>query len=162
MSKKKPTEDLLHALWGGDAQAIEKVFKSGVDLNVRDHQGRTLLMEATLEKRADLVKQLLVHGADATLADHEGTTALHLAAHSHQPEIAQLLVDAHAVVDARDHLGHTPLFEALSTYKGDRDGDAIYVLLLAGADKRIKDLHGVSPEDLSNEPSNYDLGQFFR
>ncbi|MGQ0505409.1 MAG: ankyrin repeat domain-containing protein [Myxococcaceae bacterium] len=160
--KKKPTEDLMHALWGGDAHAIEKVFKSGVDLTARDREGRTLLMEATLEKRADLVKTLLEHGADPKLADRDGATALHFAAQAHQPEIVQLLLDAGALVDAQDRQGNTPLFKALSTFKGERDGDAIWALLLAGADRTCKNTHNVSPEALAQQPSNYDLGQFFR
>ena len=34
--------------------------------------------------------------------------------------------------------------------------------MLGGADRTIKNTHGVSPEDLSHGVSNYDLGQFFR
>ncbi len=160
--KKKPQEDPLHALWSGDAHAIEKLFHSKVDLNKADAEGRTLLMEAVLEKRADLVKLLLDHKADATKADREHVTALHFAAMAHLPEVCQLLIDHGAVVDARDHLGNTPLWKALSTYRGDANGDAIWTLVLAGADRTVKNTHGVSPEDLAKQPSNYDLGQFFR
>jgi uncharacterized protein len=160
--KKKPTEDLMHALWSGDALAIDKVFNAGVNLNARDPQGRTPLMEATLEKRADLVKLLLAHKADAALADHEGSTALHFAAQGHQQEIVQLLIDAGAPVDPKDHLGNTPLFKALSTWRGEHEGNVIWALLLAGADRTIQNTHGVSPEALSRQASNYDLGQFFR
>lgn len=160
--KKKSSDELMHALWAGDSHAIEKAFKSGVDVNARDPEGRTLLMEATLEKRADLVKVLLGHGADVAAADHDGETALHFAARAHQPEIVQLLLDAGAAVDARDHHAQTPLFLALKSWRGERDGDAIWALLLAGADRTIRNDHEVSPEDLAKEPSNYDLGQFFR
>lgn len=160
--KKKSSDDLLHALWSGDAHAIEKIFKSGVDVNARDHEGRTLLMEATLEKRADLVKVLLSHGGDVTVADRDGETALHFAARAHQPELVQMLIDAGAKVDARDQLGQTPLFLALKSWRGERDGDAIWALLLAGADRTVPNTHDVTPEDLAKEPSNYDLGQFFR
>jgi uncharacterized protein len=160
--KKKPQEDPLHALWSGDAHAIEKLFASKVDLNKADAEGRTLLMEAVLEKRADLVKLLLDHKADATKADREHVTALHFAAMAHLPEVCQQLIDHGAVVDARDHLGNTPLFKALTTFRGDANGDAIWTLLLAGADRTLKNTHGVAPVDLAKQPSNYDLGQFFR
>src|SRR3954469_15372061 len=113
--KKKPAEDPLHALWSGDAHAIEKVLSSKIDLNKADAQGRTLLMETVLEKRADLVKLLLDHGADPKLFDREHSTALHFAASAHQAEIVQLLLDKGALVDARDNAGNTPLFKALST-----------------------------------------------
>ena len=160
--KKKPQEDPLHALWSGDPQAIDKLMHSKVNLNQADPEGRTLLMEVVLEKRADLVKLLLEHGVDPKLHDRDGSTALHFAAQAHQPEIVQLLIDKGAQVDPKDHLGNTPLSKALSTFRGDADGNAIWALVLAGADRTIKNTHGISPEDLSRGVSSYDLGQFFR
>ena len=160
--KKKPAEDPLHALWGGDPLAVEKVLSSKIDLNQRDPQGRTLLMETVLEKRFDLAKLLLDHGADPKLRDHDGSTALHFAAQAHQPELIQLLIDKGAEVDARDNLESTPLARAITTYRGEAEGNAIWTLLLAGADRTAKDAHGKSPEDLSRSVTSYDLGQFFR
>ena len=160
--KKKPQTDPLHALWSGDPLAIEKLLHSKVNLNQTDPLGRSLLMEAVLEKRVDLVKLLLENNVDPKLADHDGVTALHFAAQAHQPDIVQLLLDKGGLVDAKDHLGNTPLFKALKTYRGDANGDAIWALMLAGADRTIKNTHQISPEDLSHEVSNYDLGQFFR
>ncbi len=160
--KKKPTTDPLHALWSGDPLAIDKLLHSKVNLNQVDAHGQSLLMEAVLEKRLDLVTLLLEHGGDPKIVDREGSTALHFAAQAQQPEIVQLLLDKGAGVDARDHLGNTPLFKALSTFRGEADGNAVWALVLAGADKTIKNTHGVSPEDLSKGVSNYDLGQFFR
>jgi ankyrin repeat protein len=160
--KKKAQEDPLQVLWSGDPQAIAKLFASKVDPNHADAQGRTLLMEVALEKRADLVKLLLEHGADPNLTDHDASTALHFAAQAHLPDIVQALLDKGAAVDARDHLGNTPLFKALSTYLGQADGNAIWALVLAGADRTAKNSHGVSPEDLSRKPTTYDLAQFFR
>ncbi len=160
--KKKTQADPLHALWSGDPQAIDKLMHSKVNLNQADPMGRTLLMEAVLEKRGDLVKLLLEHGVDPKLSDKEGSTALHFAAQAHLPDIVQLLLDKGALVDPKDHMGNTPLFKALTTFRGEADGDAIWALMLAGADRTIKNSHSVSPEDLSHGVSNYDLPQFFR
>ena len=160
--KKKPQEDPLHVLWAGDARAIEKLLQQKVDLNQASADGRTLLMEAVLEKRADLVKLLLDHGANAALSDREGQTALHFAAQAHLADVVQLLLDKGAPIDAKDHNAETPLFKALSNFRGEAEGNAIWALLLSGADRTVKNSHGVSPEDLSKRPSNYDLGQFFR
>jgi ankyrin repeat protein len=160
--KKKSQPDPLHALWSGDPETIRKLLQSDVNLDRADAQGRTLLMEAVLEKRADLVKLLLDHGVDPKLADHDGSTALHFAAQAQLPEIVQMLLDKGAPVDAKDHLGNTPLFKALSTFRGEADGNAIWALLLAGADRTIQNIHGISPEAQSRAVSNYDLGQFFR
>lgn len=160
--KKKPLADPLHALWSGDPQQLQKLWDSKADLNRPDEHGRTLLIEAVLEKRGDLAALLLEHGADPKRADHEGNTALHFAAQEHQPELVQLLLDKGAVVDAQDRLGNTPLARALSTFRGEAEGNAIWALLLAGADRTVKNTHGVSPEAMSKQVSNYDLGQFFR
>jgi ankyrin repeat protein len=160
--KKKPQEDPLHALWSGDAHAIDKLFRSKIDLNAVDAHGQTLLMECVLEKREDLVELLLEHNADPKRRDRDQATALHFAAAAHLPRAVQLLLDKGAEVDAQDNLGNTPLFKALSTYRGDANGDAIWALMLAGADRALKNSHGQSPEQLAKQPSNYDLGQFFR
>ena len=160
--KKKPQEDPLHVLWSGDKHAIEKLLHQKVDLDRQGPDGRTLLMEAVLEKRADLVALLLDHGVNPALQDREGSTALHFAAQAHLASIVQLLLDKKAPVDPVDHQGDTPLFKALSTFRGEAEGNAIWALLLAGADRTVKNAHGVSPEDLAKRPSNYDLGQFLR
>jgi uncharacterized protein len=160
--KKKPQADAQHALWSGDPQELRKLWESKADLNHPDADGRTLLIEATLEKRLDLAKLLLEHGADPKPADREGSTALHYAAHEHLPELVQLLIDKGAPIDAVDRLGNTPLHRALMNYRGQAEGNAIWALLLAGANRTQKNTHGVSPEDLGKQPSNYDPGQFFR
>lgn len=160
--KKKLQAGPLEALWSGDPLAIQKLLHSKVNLNQVDAHGRTLLIEAVLEKRTDLVKLLLEHGGDPAVADHDGSTALHFAAQAQLPEIVQLLIDKGAPINAQDHLGNTPLFKALSTFRGEADGDAIWALLLAGADLKIKNTHAVSPEDLARGVSNYDLGRFLR
>jgi uncharacterized protein len=160
--KKKPQEDPLHVLWSGDPRAIEKLLQQKHDLNKADAEGRTLLMEAVLEKRADLVALLLQQGVNPALKDREGETALHFAAQGHLADIVQLLIDKKAPIDPQDHLGETPLFKALSNYRGEAEGNAIWALMLAGADRTTKNTHGISPEDLGKRPSNYDLGQFFR
>ena len=160
--KKKPQADAQHAIWSGDPRALEKLWASKPDLNHAEPDGRTLLIEAVLEKRLDVAKLLLEHGADPKRADHDGATALHFAAQEQQPELVQLLIDKGAAIDAQDRLGNTPLFRALTTFRGEAEGNAIWALLLAGADRKLKNTHGVSPEDLSRQPSNYDLGQFFR
>lgn len=160
--KKKPQADPQHALWSGDPHQLQKLWESKADLNHPDADGRTLLIEAAIEKRVDLAKLLLEHGADPHHADRDGSTALHFAAQEHLPDLVQLLIDHGAKLDAVDRLGNTPLFRALSTYRGQAEGNAIWALLLAGADRTHKNTHGVSPEDLARQPSNYDLGQFFR
>lgn len=161
--KKKAQEDPLHVLWAGDPLAIEKLLsEKRVDLNHADPQGRTLLMEAVLEKRLDLVTLLLNHGASTKPHDLEGWTALHFAAQAHLPEIVQALLDKGAEVDAKDNQAETPLFKALSGFRGQAEGNAIWALMLTGADRTVKNSRGVSPEDVATRPSNYDLGQFMR
>ena len=160
--KKKPATDPQHALWSGDPLQLQKLWDSKVDLNAPDEHGRTLLIEAVLEKRADVVTLLLEHGADPKRADHDGNTALHFAAQEHQSAMVQLLIDKGALIDAQDRLGNTPLARALSTYRGEEEGNAIWALLLAGADRTVKNTHGISPLEASKRVSNYDLGQFFR
>lgn len=72
----------------GDIQILNALIKAGADVNVRDTQGTTPLIEAVLTGQYDMFRPLLRAGADAQIADNAGRTAM---------DHARLQCDAHAV-----------------------------------------------------------------
>lgn len=60
--------------------------------------------------------------------------------------VGSLLV-AGAAVDAPDEQGNTPLWQAVFSYRGD--GAVMSLLVKAGADPDMANLHGVSPRRLA-------------
>ncbi len=68
---------------------VKKFLDAGVDVNVRDRDGRTALHSAVVEGCTDTVRLLLERGAHTDIAD--GCTALMLAERLGHTEIAQML-----------------------------------------------------------------------
>lgn len=135
-------------------QAVEQ----GGNVNDLDREGRTPLFYAAKDGDAAIVAELLKHGANVNLQDNGQKTALHFAANSYQRESAELLLRNGANVDAKDANGNTPLSDAVFDSRGR--GEVIKALLSAGADKTVKNNHGVSPEDLAKSVGNYDVSAF--
>jgi len=132
---------------------------SGVDIDQRDHDGRTLLMHAALDGRIEVVTFLVGKNANVNIVDRAGFTALHFAAQEQFSDIAELLLAAGAKIDARDSFGNTPLWRAVFTSKGK---DRTTRLLVAhGANRSEMNESGVSPESLANAIKSHDLTRVF-
>jgi ankyrin repeat protein len=75
----------------GYPEIAQLLIERGADLNLRNGNGGTALMFATLFGRNNLVKILVEAGADQTIADVRGLTALHLAGQQGNEEAWALL-----------------------------------------------------------------------
>jgi uncharacterized protein len=125
-----------------------------------DGRGRTPLFYAVEKDDIHRMHFLLANGANVNIGDHHGETPLHVAAHSFRLGAASLLIAAGARVDAQDGQGNTPLFRAVFESKGR--GEMIRLLLSAGADKKITNHYGMSPEKLAMSITNYDVMRHLR
>ena len=70
---------------------VRDLLKQGVDVNVKDRNGKTALMEATRHGHADVVRLLLDKGSDVNAKDNEGRSPLDLATAGDYTEIVELL-----------------------------------------------------------------------
>src|SRR5690606_11308766 len=75
----------------GQREAIERLLKSGADVDERQGDGATALHWAAYRGDAGLVRQLLEAGADPGLANHNGATPLWLAAARGDAAVIQVL-----------------------------------------------------------------------
>ncbi|HEY3298404.1 MAG TPA: ankyrin repeat domain-containing protein, partial [Armatimonadota bacterium] len=134
---------LLEAAGYHDAAAVNKLIKSGADVNMTGNDGTTPLMFAALVSDAEIVKLLLASGAKVNARRADGQTALLMDGEtwSDDPTIAGLLLNAGAEIDARDNEGKTALHKA--TNKGKEK--VIKLLLDRGAGVGVKDNKGVTP-----------------
>jgi hypothetical protein len=106
------------------------VYDASKDVDRRDYNGRTPLMNAIANYETAQVAALIQAGADVNARDTTGDTALHLA---QDAETAKMLIAAGADVNARAEDGGTPLTVAVKDHKVE----IARVLLDAHADYRI-------------------------
>jgi ankyrin repeat protein len=127
----------LHITCRKGSMAVARLLLgAGAAVNPRDQQGKTPLHVACVHGHALLVDLLVTHGAQTDAKDKDGSTPLQCAASCHtQAVLCRLLAvkEVAASVDTATPDGRTPLF--LACYEGD--GEAVRLLLAAGADVRL-------------------------
>src|SRR2546422_316546 len=70
------SQGLFGALRHGEGSKVRAAVEAGADVNSRDADGNTLLMQAAVYAPVEDVEYLLAHGADANAANKAGHTAL--------------------------------------------------------------------------------------
>lgn len=126
---------------------MERMLDGGVDVNVRDTDGKTLLLVNSRDP--DVVALLIKHHADLEIRDREwDETALFEVVREGPPEVVQMLIRAGANVNAVSNKPdrHTPLNEAVRAGRPDVEK----MLRDAGAtDDRVTAANGtpIAPND---------------
>ena len=131
-----------------DEEAFQALIQSGIDINVRNKDGMTVLMLAYTE---DAMNALIKAGIDVNAKDKNGMTALmHLAASS-TPYNADILIKAGANVNAKDNSGRTALMHVQTidaersiawSYEEEDYSAFVKTLIDAGANVKLKDKSG--------------------
>lgn len=119
------------AVSDGRTADLERLLQAGIDTNIRDAQGQTMLMRAASRGDLSIVQLLLAHGAQVnatTAIDKDGNgalTALH----------AALVQDAVNVVEALIKSGANPQAEV------NRVWTPMHYAAYLGAEKSVRYLH---------------------
>ncbi|HLG43354.1 MAG TPA: ankyrin repeat domain-containing protein [Planctomycetota bacterium] len=150
---------LANAYLRKDVAKLKELIEEGADVNVRDKDGKTVLMHAAGKANLGIVQYLVEKGASLGLTDQQGDTALHHAARRDSEDLVRYLIDRGSVVDARDRWGGTPLWVAVKCSKGK--GEVIRLLLSKGADPHLKGARGKTPLELAREREDFDLLRYF-
>ncbi|KAF6799416.1 3-ketoacyl-thiolase [Colletotrichum sojae] len=132
----------LHvAAENGNLAAVKELVHLRCNLEQRDYQGRTALMQAARYGHTAVARLLLDAGCCANTAAPDGMTAMHFAAlpweepKGSPAEMLRILLSAGAAMDARDQVEETALYElARSRATEDAVKAKLRVLVEAGAD----------------------------
>lgn len=134
-------EAFLAALERGDLDGAARLLDTGVDVDARRTDGKTLLILAAKESDVVLVRKLIAAGADVNATTDNGGTALMFAAIRGDVATQAALIDAGANVNAVGGFDWTALMVA--TVKGHLH--AARQLLDSGADPNLRDIYGWTP-----------------
>jgi hypothetical protein len=142
------TTKLFGAVLTGTPQDVQAAIDKGADVNARDSEGQTpLINAATYNKDPEVITTLLKAGADLEARDSRGfggTALLWAAGNNGNPEVISTLLKAGADIKATDTLeGRTALIHAVyqTAYENTKP-EMIIVLLNAGVDAKAKDKRG--------------------
>ncbi len=121
---------IVDAAAAGNRAEVERLLKSGADVNAQQGDGATALQWAAYRSDAKLAELLLKAGAKTSLANHNGATPLWLAATYGDAAVIEALLKGGADANEQLPLGRRPLMLAA------RSGhvDAVRALLEHGAD----------------------------
>lgn len=134
----------LHwAVLQNQVDSIATLLDRGMDVDIRDAEGRTPLMTAAAFGSLEAAELLIVRGADPMARDSQNAdTPLHFAALAGRIEIAKLLLSHGAAIDA----GSSPA-EATPLHYAAVYGQMKMVAFLveSGADANVRDVKGLTP-----------------
>ena len=139
------SNDIFTDIKTGSITNLKSYIQNGGDVNLKDENGRTLLIWAALLRDAEFVKLLIDSKADVNITQN-GYSALMAATNAENTESVKLLIDAHADVNGQNKQGYTALMLAAA------GGNAriVGLLLAAKADPMIKDNNGDTAYDFAS------------
>jgi ankyrin repeat protein len=129
---------LTYAAIEGQGNILELLLSAGADIDAKNGNESTALIEAADKGHKEIVELLLGAGADIRAKDKYGSTALILAARRNRRETAELLLDKGADLHAKDKDGSTALILAARWNRREM----LKLLLDRGADLHAKDKDG--------------------
>jgi uncharacterized protein len=96
------TAALLRAVHSNDANGVDRLIKSGVNVNAKNDYDATPLTEAALNGNTPMMERLLKAGADPNVPTADGMTALMIVSRGTNVKAAKLLLDHGANVNAAE------------------------------------------------------------
>ena len=144
-------DDFSEAVRNGDIDFTLALLDSGIDPNIRDNEGNTGLILASIggrrhwrgSGRDDIIRLLILYGADPNIKNNYENTALMQASSKGHKEIAELLLDNGADPNIQNDSGNTALIYASNS----GHTDIVELLLERGADPTIVNNKGRSFKD---------------
>jgi ankyrin repeat protein len=151
--------EILDAISRKDLIALKKLTPTNV--NIRDQDGMTPLMNAILEEDVEpsIIQLLIERGADINASESDKWTALHLAARNQNETIVRILLQAGAAVDPVDVYGNTPIWR--SVMNSTSNLAVIKELIAHGADPYRKNNYGIAPIDIARDTGRTDIVALF-
>ncbi|KAI2491609.1 serine/threonine kinase [Fragilaria crotonensis] len=134
-------KELIENAKDGNLDEVRSLIQRGANVNAKDGDGDTALIDASWKGKLDLVRTLLMHdGVDVNIKNRFGNTALILASMLGRSEVVRALLNHYGVnVNIKDNGGFTALIGA--SYYGHLE-EVRALLNHNGVDVNIKNNRG--------------------
>jgi ankyrin repeat protein len=143
MDRSEANESFRQAAASGDLNSLLGALSQGVDVDGRDTEGKTAMINAAWRGRDEIVKILLDRGADIEIPDNRARTPLIWGAINGRGGIVLPLIDAGADPGRTDKGGVSALMRA--AWNGHLE--VVDHLLKGGADPAQRDEKGLTALD---------------
>ena len=110
---KIKNEEVFTAVRTGNTPIVSQLLNKGVDVNMKNDRGQSLIHLAILGQSAEMSEAIINYGADLEARDREGNTALLLASKQAKSQIAKLLITKDARINIKNNSGEMPLYLAI-------------------------------------------------
>jgi len=121
---------LIAAIQKRDSADAKELINSGVDLNAKDCNGTTALIESIALDQFEISEKLVLAGASLKVVDNRNTSPLMIAAWYCREDTVALLLAHGANVNTVDNDGYSPLMHSVQNCE---DGRVPALLLRLGA-----------------------------
>lgn len=132
------------AVGNGNTDLVTLMIEKGADVRVHDNNGITALHLAWSEPMFEV---LMGAGAGVDEVNDEGNTPLMYQLVDADPGLVRAHVRHGANLNLQNDKGESPLHMATDTMSREHMFTVVDLLLRAGADETLKDIHGFIPED---------------
>jgi len=100
---------IFEAAKQGDVEAAKWLIENGADINAKNNNDYTALINAAINGYTAIVELLIENGADINAKNNNGNTALTLAAYNGHTDIVKYLIENGADINAKNNYGFTAL-----------------------------------------------------
>jgi ankyrin repeat protein len=149
-----PDMSLIDAVKQGDIEKVKQLLNQGYNINQRDYDGDTVLINAIMIKRFDIVQLLIQKGADVnTFGSHGNTPLMHSVLIS-DIKIIEFLLQNGAKINEENFIPHTALIFAIL----NKNSMIVKYLISKGANvNQYVDVYKIRPLNFALEHGNNDI-----
>ena len=137
---------LMESAFNGDLETVQQLVAADISVSIRDIEERTPLMWSAFNGHTPVVSFLLDQGAEVDAKDNNNRTALMYASTGPFKETVDLLLLKGADANMQ---GTVEGFTALMNAAAEGELEVVRVLLINGANPKIKDQDGDTAEDFA-------------
>jgi len=135
------TQGLFESALKGDVNEIQRIVKSGFDINTKDKDGNNALFYAVEANNSEVIKSLVKHGININEKNNNGNTPLMIAGTLNKELALNTLLESGADTEIQHITGQTVLH--IATLRGNIN--SVNALIAHGANVNVETNNGYTP-----------------